>query len=139
MKIQNGNETKTTALSIIKRRKGHAKHGLYLTIDLSGIDSRTKTGRMIKGLKKELRLFVGDTSTASELLIHRIVYKTIKLSLYETTSLMNPQNSEAGHYLPMANSLRLDLQALAGMAGQKKAPDLQGYLDAIYNEKGDKK
>lgn len=109
-------------------------HGLYTEIDINTIDRRTKLGITIKNLQKQLREYVGQTTTASELLIHRVVYKTIKLSLYESFSLENIEHKEADHYLPMANSLRLDLVALASMAGKPKAPDLNEYINAKYGD-----
>jgi len=112
------------------------KHGLYTEIDLNCLDKRTRLAKAIKSLKKELRDFVGNPTPATELLIHRIIYKTVKLSLYESTSLQDPKNEEAAHYLPMSNSLRLDLVALAGMVGKSKPPDLGKYLAENYGDKG---
>ena len=67
---------------------------------------------------------MGGSTTASELLISRICYKTIKLSLYEASSLTSLVNVESAHYLPMSNSLRLDLQALAELAKKQPPGDL---------------
>jgi hypothetical protein len=122
-----------------KDKRKYAKSGLYRDIDISLVDGRTQAGKTIVGLRRELRDFVGEGTIATELLINQISYKVLKLTLYQAASLKSLKNEEAPHFLPMANSLRLDLVALAGMAGQKKAPDLQGYLDAVYNEKGGKK
>jgi hypothetical protein len=114
------------------KRQGSPVHGLYLDLNMRNIDYRTKLGKAVKGLKTQLRTFVGESTTASELLIQRITYKAIKLGLYELNCFMNLENKESDHYLPMANSLRLDLQALAGMAGKPKPPNLDEYLRRTY-------
>lgn len=111
-----------------------AGSGFYREIDIESLDARTYLGKSVQLLKSELRAYVGQSNAATELLISRITYKVIKLSLYEAACLQNPENREAPHYLPMANSLRLDLQALAGMAGQAKPPDLEDYLRGEYGK-----
>ena len=114
------------------------KHRLYAKIDLNAIDGRTHVGKAITALKKELRDYIGEPTPGSELLIQRITYKAIKLSLYEVSCLTDLKPEESDHYLPMANSLRLDLAALGHMAGQARAPDLRDYLATNYPNKGDK-
>ena len=113
-------------------RTSRLKHHFYTKLDLSGIDKRTKLGRSIKALRRELREYVGEPSIGSEILIQRIIFKVIKLAQYEMVSLVNAYTDEAQHYLPMANSLRLDIQALQKMAGNKsKTPDLSRYLNKL--------
>lgn len=107
------------------------KHGLYM--DPADIDGRTRLGRTIRGIKDALREYKGESSIVSEMLIDRIVYKAIRLCLYEVNVLKDPNMVESDAYLPMANSLRLDLQALEKMVGTgKKAPDLNEYLKNVY-------
>ncbi len=123
------------ALETTKRRFAVMKHGLY--IQVNGIDGRTRLGKTISALRNQLRNFVGESTTGSELLIARIVYKSIRLGLYEAAKFADLEGGEADHYLPMSNSLRLDLVALATMAGKPKVPDLDEYIRANYG--GEKK
>jgi len=111
------------------------KHGLYERLDLSGIDQRTIVGRVVKTLKKQLREYVGDGNAATEILIQRIAYKTLRCSRYEVNNLGSKQDVESDHYLPMSNSLRLDLQALAQLVGRVKGPDIEDYINKEYGEK----
>lgn len=110
-------------------------HGLRAYIDMAAIDKRTKLGKAISALKDQLRNFVGEPTPISELLIQRITYKSIKLSLYESYALSELSNSEANVYLPMANSLRLDLQALAQLAGKSKAPSYEEIMRRLQKGK----
>ena len=112
--------------------------GFHARLDLDNIDGRSKTGKTITVLKKCLRDYVVQCTPLTELLIGRIIYKTLKLMMYESACLQNPQNAESAHYLPMANSLRLDLQTLAGLAGEAKPPDLSDYLKLKDATKGEK-
>lgn len=103
--------------------------GLYQKFDEQALDGRTTTARVIRELKKELQEYVGESTIAAEMLIVRIIYKHLRLSAYENAFIENPKHEEKQHYLPLANSLRLDLQTLKELAGQKKAPpDLNAYL-----------
>jgi len=111
------------------------RHGLFL--DVSKIDGRTRLGRTVKGIKDALREYKGEPTIVSEMLIHRIVFKAVRLTLHEISVLKDPSIVESDAYLPMANSLRLDLQALEKMADSgKKAPDLDEYLKTAYSEGG---
>lgn len=131
------NNKDSKAIATGKDRRRWLKSGLYVEIDINKIDGRTRMGKTIKGLKAELRDFVGGSTTASELLISRICYKTIKLSLYEASSLTSLANEESAHYLPMSNSLRLDLQALADLAKKQpsKVPSLDDWMRAENAQK----
>jgi len=111
------------------------KHGLRCELDLANIDGRTRLGKTISWLKTELYNFVGINTVASELLINQIIYKTIKLNFYTKTKLQNISNEEANHYLPLSNSLRLDLMALSQLSGKPKPPDLQDYIRTTYGSK----
>jgi hypothetical protein len=117
-----------------------ASHGLFRKIDMERVDGRTQVGMTINHLKNELREFVADSSPSTELLITRITYKAVRLMLYEARVLSgeNPEalESEAAQYLPMANSLRVDLQVLSQMAGKPKdeAPDLAQYVNKKYGK-----
>lgn len=121
--------------SKVKRKKASIKHRFYCIIDVDNIDQRTNVGKTIQFLKQQLQAYVGEGNIATELLSHRIIYKTIRLSLYETEKLVNESPDEIDHYLPMSNSLRSDLQLLARFAGRAKPPDLNDYLKEVYGTK----
>ena len=108
--------------------------GFHACFELENIDLNSKIGRSMIALKNYLREYVVQNNILSELLIGRITYKVLKLVMYESACLKNPQNTEAPHYLPMTNSLRLDLRSLADLAGETKPPDLSDYL-AMKNAK----
>lgn len=76
--------------------------GFYRTIDIESLDNRSTIGKSVHNLKTALREFIGTPSVVGELLISRITYKTIKLSLYKDQCLQDSQNIEAHHYLPIA-------------------------------------
>ena len=116
---------------IPKKRTGRPpEHALYM--DLTSIDGRTKVGKAINGLKSHLRDFVGEATPATEILIQRIAYKTVRLGLYEVAFLSSPGTKEKDHYLPMSNSLRLDLQALQMLSAKPKSPDLEQNIKQAY-------
>jgi len=105
--------------------------GIHLTLSFQGINKRTKLWTSIESTRRELREYVGVSTPASELLIQRIVYKHLRLSYYEAHSLAEGTQGDDGHYLNMANSLRLDLQTLKNLAGKHEAPSLKDYLDSL--------
>ena len=115
-----------------KNKLPKRKHRFYCGIDLDYIDMRTTLGQTVKALRQELRAFVGEANVLTDVLCHRIIYKAIKLSMYETAKLLRESPDEAKHYLPMANSLRLDLLALSNLAGKPQPPDLNNYLKEVY-------
>lgn len=117
----------------VKGNKNALKHGLRM--DLSKLDGRTAPARAVKQILKELREYVGEGTVATELLLHRIAYKCVKLSMYEATKIDDMTAEESPAYIPLANSLRLDIQQLEKMVGSgSKAPDLQSYLSQNYGE-----
>jgi len=111
-------------------KREYRQTGLYKITDERSLDGRTTTAKVIRELKRELQEYVGQPTIATEMLIQRIIYKHLRLSAYENSFIENPKHEEKMHYLPMSNSLRLDLQTLQEMCKQKKQPpDLQGYLN----------
>ena len=108
------------------------RHGLY--IDVANIKRNTRAGVAIDTIKKALREWVGEGTAGTELLIQRIAYKVVRLSMYEASRYDDPDLDEAAIYLPMSNSLRLDLAALSSMAGRGRPPDLQEYLEQVYGK-----
>jgi len=127
----------------VSKRKGitdslmDGQHGLYKK--LSDLDNRTALAKSVTELKDYLIQWVQNPNPAAEILIQKIVYKTIRTSLYEASvlkklNLGDDDFKESDHYLPMSNSLRLDLQMLAKMAGRSQEPDLGAYLAEKYGE-----
>jgi hypothetical protein len=111
--------------------------GFYKKIDLESIDGRTTLGKAVKEIKTQLREYVGDNRTlVAEILIGRIAYKVVRLCRYEINNLENPADQEVPHFLPLANSLRLDLIALQQMAGETKPPTLDDFLFTNYGKAG---
>jgi hypothetical protein len=117
----------------MKRKKiRHYKTGLHIELSYGQLDGRTSVAKNIKVIRESLREYVGKVSAAADILITRISYKAVKLALYELNALQDLKNYEAGYYIPLSNSLRLDLQALANLADKPKPPDLDGYLKEFY-------
>jgi hypothetical protein len=111
------------------------RHGLHLDFESREIDTRTRLGKAHKALKQHLREFVGEGTVVSELLISRIVFKSLKLYLFECSSMESPIADLPPAYLSMSNSLRRDLVALSQIAGKKTTtPDLMEYLQNEYGE-----
>jgi len=109
--------------------------GLFLDLNFGAIDSRTRLGRAQKALWKYLREYVEEPNIITELLTSRIVYKSLKLYLFEAADIKNTEISDIPNmYMSMANSLRRDLAALANFAGQASAPDLMEYLKSNYGK-----
>lgn len=109
--------------------------GFYSKIDLESIDGRTTLGKAVKEIKTQLRDYVGDNRTlVAEILIGRIAYKVVRLCRYEINNLENPHDTEVPHFLPLSNSLRLDLVALQQMAAATKPPSLDDFLSTNYGK-----
>jgi hypothetical protein len=96
------------------------QHGLY--IDVAAIKKTSKAGRAITAIKQALRDWIGEGNVGAELILQRIAYKALRLSLYEASRFEDPDQSEAAHYLPMSNSLRLDIQAVLNMRESQGKP-----------------
>ena len=101
-------------------REHIVKNGLHLNLSL--VPPESDTGKVIEILRTALREFVGveQATPVTELLIHRITYKSIRLSMYEASNIGNPEAHEVKHYISLSNSLRLDLAALAAMTGKNE-------------------
>ena len=112
------------------------RHGLHLDFESRAIDTRTRLGKAHQALKQHLREFVGEGTVVSELLISRIVFKSLKLFLFESSDMEKPIADLPPAYLSMSNSLRRDLVALSQITGKKTStPDLMEYLKTEYGEK----
>ena len=118
-----------------RNNKNAVKTGLYL--NLEKLDGRTAPARAKKEILNALRDYVGNVSILHEILIHEICYKTIRLGEYEITKLTDGKGmDEADHYIPLSNSLRLDIQQLERMVDKnQRAPDLTEYVKKAYGKK----
>ncbi len=115
-------------------------HGLYADLARRKIDGRTKLAKALREARDCLiQLFPGgQTNAAARLLIDRIIYKALKLSLYEAQDLKGMEGISPGseqRYLNMANSLREDIRLLTALAQRqhsgKEVPELQDYLATL--------
>jgi hypothetical protein len=80
-------------------------------------------------LKEALREYAGQPTVATEMLIPRLVFMHVRLSMYEAAIIDRPYDVEiAGHYVPMLGKFRSSLEALQKLAGQPKVIDLNSYL-----------
>ena len=109
-------------------------HGLYLDLRINTVDERTSIGKAHKALTSHLRQFVGESTVITELLLSRIVFKALKLYLFESEELSKPLSEMLPVYLSMSNSLRRDLAELSRMASAPKEQDLMDYLKSNYGK-----
>jgi len=101
----------------MRDKRKYRPTGLYRKIEESQLDGRTLTAKLVRRLTEELRHYVevqtGEAPTITvQILIQRIVYKHVRLSNYENTVVTSDETAEAQHYVPLSNSLRLDLAQL---------------------------
>lgn len=113
-------------------------HGLYVSLPKTmKIDGRSKFGKAILQLRTSLTADLGsDISTQESLIVDRVVFKVLRLCSFEAFILKDEGGTETEkqgrEYLAMANSLRLDLQALGLERREQKIEDLQSYLNKNY-------
>lgn len=117
-------------------QKHSYNHGLYLDLRIGKVDERTSIGKAHKALTGHLRQFVGESNVITELLLSRIVFKALKLYLFESEELGKPLSDMLPVYLSMSNSLRRDLAELNRLAAAPKEKDLRTYLEENYNKPG---
>jgi hypothetical protein len=120
------------------KRKVPYRNGLQVALRLDKIDSRTKIGKTVKALYGFLFEYLGGPDHASApaiILVDRIVFKSVKLLLYEKNHLEEILEDTPRQYLSLSNSLRSDLSLLAQFAGQKPTtPELMDYLRKEYGK-----
>ena len=120
------------------------EHGLYRKLDITRIDGRTELGKAVNALRSALQEFVPEPTPFTDILIQRIIYKHVRLTLYETRMLCSDDPgdlaNEVQHYSQISNGLRTDLQTLANLAGKPKdeTPDLAQYVNKKYGKKNAK-
>jgi len=101
----------------MRHKRKYRPTGLYTKLETKALDGRTEVAKLVRRLTAELHRYVAtqtgeQPSVAVQVLIQRIVYKHVRLSNYENATVMSDKPTEAQHYIPFANSLRLDLAQL---------------------------
>jgi hypothetical protein len=124
-----------------KHRK--AKHpvittGLYSHIEKWTLDKRTKIYKALEAARGGLvAMFPQNPSPAACLLIDRILFKGLKLSIYERMEMQGVDTGPGAEtrYLAMSNSLREDIRLLTNLTAkeppEKGVPDLAEYLASL--------
>ena len=104
---------------------------------LTVLDHRTRAGRVMKNVIRQLTDQLGDPTTAQGLLIQSAALKATRLALLSEQTLDGTAPSEGSdhHALAWLNSLRLDLMALGLERRERQILDLNGYLKAAATEK----
>jgi hypothetical protein len=94
------------------------------------LDRRTRAGRVMKGVIRELNAHIGDAMAPQRLIIQSAALKSVRLALLSDQLLNGEPPSEGSdhHALAWLNSLRLDLQALGLERKGPAALDLREYL-----------
>ena len=106
------------------------KHAGKLKLHTRSIDNRTRLGKQLKHLKECLASDLGgDVSTAQQVLIDRIAYKTANVHFFEL-AIAEGRSTDYKTYTSLTNSLRADLQVL-GLERQSK--EYTSYLDEVKN------
>lgn len=122
------------------RYRKNAKHpiiktGLYSHIEKWAIDKRTRLYRSLEAARQGmLSMFPQGPNPAVLLLIDRMIFKGLKLGIYERMEMRGADTGGPGaeqRYLNMSNSLREDIRlftALARAQAPDRGPDLGEYL-----------
>jgi hypothetical protein len=113
-------------------------HGLSSHLEKWKHDGRLKYVKALRAAREGLyELFPQGVNAGAALLIDRVVYKALKLSIFEAMDLKGAA-LDAGaqqRYLLMANSLREDLRLLNALAQkqtpEKQIPSLERYLAGL--------
>jgi hypothetical protein len=121
-----------------KKRRVPYRNGLQMSLRLDKLDSRTKIGRTVKGLYNFLFEYMGgpdNTPAPAMILLDRIVFKSVKLLLYEKNHLEETLEDTPRQYLSISNSLRSDLSLLAQFTENRPTePGLMDYLRKEYGK-----
>jgi hypothetical protein len=97
---------------------------------LTDVDRRTRAGRVLKSVVKELMDHVGDATAPQRLLVQAAAVKATRLALLTDQLLDGTPQSEGSdhHALAWLNSMRLDLMALGLEKKRLGTLDLTAYL-----------
>jgi hypothetical protein len=93
----------------------HRKPGPFSRDEsLATLDNRTRAGRVMKGVIRQLTEQIGDPTAGQGLLIQSVGLKATRMALLAEQLLDGTPPSEGSdhHALAWLNSMRLDLQAL---------------------------
>ncbi len=94
-----------------------------------------RLARTWQAVESELLDAMGGTPTPQErILIGRVCFKLLRCHLYEAAFLNGNGKPQEEKYLALANSLRLDLQALGLERREKKVVDLKAYLQGASEQ-----
>lgn len=114
------------------------QHGLFIQIEKYNIDGKSSLGHAIRRVTEALAdLFPQGPTKAAQILIQRMVYKVMRLELFENWDYATGEATPPvmANYIQISNSLRKDLTTLMSMAkGQETPsndPDLKEYLDTM--------
>lgn len=135
----NGNTADRFRVPVKKySQKSMVEHGLCADPSRWDLDGRTLLAKQLTAFRTGLEaLFRQGPDHAEKLLIDRVVYKAVKLALYEATDLFGEDGVSPAaeqRYLQMTNSFREDLRLLKAMARDQapaRDPDLQEYLETL--------
>jgi hypothetical protein len=108
----------------------HRKTGPFSRDEsLVTLDNRTRAGRVMKGVIRQLTDQIGSPTTAQALLIQSAALKATRLALLSEQLLDGTPPSEGSdhHALAWLNSLRLDLMALGLERRERQILDLRTY------------
>jgi hypothetical protein len=94
------------------------------------MDNRTRSGRVMKTVIRQLSDQIGSPTTAQALLIQSYALKATRMALLSEQLLDGKAPSEGSdhHALAWLNLLRLDLCALGLEKRERQVLDLNGYL-----------
>ena len=110
-------------------------HGAQSQFSLSSLDGRTRLARTWQAVESELvSALGGDPTPQQRILIGRVCFKLLRCHLYEAAFLNGRGKPQEEKYLALANSLRLDLQALGLERREKRVVDLNAYLQGASKE-----
>lgn len=110
------------------------KHGLFQRIDIDGIDGRTKLAKMAKEIEATFTDYGRHDSPEAAVLIKQITQKILRLEIFYAN--MEPSGSLdlPPAFLPLTNSLRLDMQRLADLAKEDDIGPTVADLIAIHDK-----
>lgn len=113
--------------------------GLYIHLERIKLDRRLRSVQLMEKAREGLlELFPTGVHAAASIIIDRVVYKALKLSIYEAMDIKGEFEMKPGSeqkYITMSNSLREDLRMLSTLADRKPpeagVPSLSQYLASL--------
>jgi hypothetical protein len=118
-------------MALSRTRDRHRKPGPFSRDEsLTTLDHRTRAGRVMKGVIRQLTDQIGDPTPAQGLLIQSAGLKATRLALLSEQLLAGTPPCEGSdhHALAWLNSLRLDLMALGLERRERQILDLNCYI-----------